>query len=201
MHVEFTMKDAYSLDRDVAGLDEQYARMFAAYDRIFSRCGLPTIAVGADVGMMGGFGAHEIMYLAPIGEDTLVLCDGCGYAENRQVAVAGKPRSLAEEQLPIERVDTPGVRTIDALATLMCVPKGRTAKVVFLEGLLQSAERAAFVIAVIRGDTTLNETKLAERDWRDRSASDDERRDQIDWLRSRVRIANRHRRSCSCRRG
>src|ERR1019366_6276322 len=67
---EFIMKDSYSLDVDEAGLKEQYARHFHAYHRIGIRAGLPLIAVGSDVGMMGGSQAHEFMYLTPIGEDT-----------------------------------------------------------------------------------------------------------------------------------
>ena len=72
---EFTMKDAYSLDKDERGLDEQYRTLYKTYFRIFARCGLPAIAVGADVGIMGGSMAHEFMYLTPIGEDTILICD------------------------------------------------------------------------------------------------------------------------------
>ncbi len=91
---EFTMLDSYSLDIDEAGLDEQYQAHRAAYFRIFARCGLPVLAVEADVGMMGGTLAHEFMYLTPIGEDTLLLCDGCGYRANRQVATFRKPQDV-----------------------------------------------------------------------------------------------------------
>ena len=83
---EFTMKDSYSLDADWEGLDKQYSAHYSAYFRIYSRCGLPTIAVKSDTGMMGGKLAHEFMYLTPIGEDTLLLCDNCGYSANREVA-------------------------------------------------------------------------------------------------------------------
>lgn len=158
---EFTMNDGYSLDRNAGGLDEQYSRMSAAYGRIFSRCGLPVIAVGADVGMMGGSEAHEFMYLTPIGEDTIVFCDRCGYAQNRQVAKAAKRTPVAEEQLAIERVETPGASTIEALAVLLSVPLERTTKVVFFAAALQGSPRTKFLVAVVRGDTTVNETKLA----------------------------------------
>ncbi|MGD8865246.1 MAG: hypothetical protein PVI81_06620, partial [Anaerolineales bacterium] len=83
---EFTMKDSYSLDMDWEGLDEQYRNHYQAYFNIFHRCALPVIAVKSDVGMMGGKMAHEFMYLTPVGEDTLLLCDNCGYAANRQIA-------------------------------------------------------------------------------------------------------------------
>jgi prolyl-tRNA synthetase len=90
---EFTMLDSYSLDKDDIGLDVQYQAHFDAYFRIFARCGLPVMAVEADVGMMGGKLAHEYIYLTPIGEDTLLLCDGCGYQANRQIAVFRMPKS------------------------------------------------------------------------------------------------------------
>ena len=83
---EFTMKDSYSLDADWEGLDKQYRGHYQSYFNIFNRCGLDVIAVSSDTGMMGGEMAHEYMYLTPIGEDTLLLCDGCGYAANRQIA-------------------------------------------------------------------------------------------------------------------
>jgi prolyl-tRNA synthetase len=157
---EFTMKDAYSLDRDTAGLDEQYERLRRAYVEIFRRCELPAIVVGADVGMMGGTGAHEFMYLTPIGEDTLVLCDSCGYAQNRQVAVATKVAAASEPPKPIERVETPGATTIEALTAMLGVSPEQTAKVVFIAATLPSPERTEFVVAVVRGDTTVNEAKL-----------------------------------------
>ena len=88
---EFTMKDSYTLDADWEGLDKQYRAHYQAYFNIFNRCALPSIAVASDVGMMGGKMAHEWMYLTPIGEDTLLLCDACGYTANRQIARFNKP--------------------------------------------------------------------------------------------------------------
>jgi prolyl-tRNA synthetase len=161
---EFTMKDAYSLDRDAEGLDVQYDRQYQAYFNIFGRCGLPTVAVGADVGMMGGTASHEFMYLNPLGEDTLVFCDHCGYADNRQVAKAGPPAIEAEEPLPVERVETPDTPTIEALARLLAVPEARTAKVVFMAATRKDEngkEAVVPVVAVVRGDHEVNETKLA----------------------------------------
>ena len=116
---EFVMKDAYSCDRDEAGLDESYRRQYEAYERTFKRLGLEAIAVGADVGVMGGSGAHEFMVLNEFGEDTIVLCDECGYAENQQIAEVRKPDPRAEDALPMEDVETPGATTIDALATFL----------------------------------------------------------------------------------
>jgi len=159
---EFTMLDSYSLDADEAGLDAQYRAHYQAYLNIFHRCGLPVIAVRSDVGMMGGSMAHEFMYLTPVGEDTILICDGCGYAANRQVACFQKPATAAETPRPLEKVSTPGVTTIEDLAAFLGVPRSKTAKAVFMiaqaQGL-QTVER--FVLAVVRGDMGLNETKLA----------------------------------------
>jgi prolyl-tRNA synthetase len=152
---EFVMKDSYSCDRDEAGLDESYRKHYAAYERIFERLGLDAIAVGADVGIMGGTGAHEFMVLNDFGEDTLVLCDNCGYAENQQVAEVGKPAPEAEEPLPMEDVETPDATTIEALAAFLGVPRSRTAKAAFF---VTGDDR--FVVAIVRGDNDVNETKL-----------------------------------------
>jgi prolyl-tRNA synthetase len=163
---EFTMKDSYSLDADWEGLDKQYRAHYQAYFNIFQRCHLPAIAVQSDVGMMGGQMAHEYMYLTAIGEDTLVLCDACGYAANRQVARVRKAVPEAEAPLPLERVATPGTATIDDLAAYLGVPTSRTAKAVFFMATVAdpadaNATQQQFVFAVVRGDTDLNETKLS----------------------------------------
>jgi prolyl-tRNA synthetase len=153
---EFVMKDSYSCDRDDEGLDRSYRLHYDAYERIFRRLGLEAIAVGADVGIMGGTGAHEFMVLNDYGEDTLVLCDACGYAENQQIAVVRKPAPSAEAALPMEDVETPGATTIDALATFLGVPASRTAKAAFFV-----TGDGRFVAAIVRGDYDVNETKLA----------------------------------------
>lgn len=160
---EFTMLDSYSLDADQHGLDEQYQAHYQAYFNIYNRCALPVMPVKADVGMMGGSLAHEFMYLTPIGEDTLLICDGCGYSANRQIAVFQKPLATQEEARPIEQVATPGVTSIDTLAELLEVPRARTAKAVFMvaTALDGEAETEKFVFVVIRGDMEVNETKLA----------------------------------------
>ncbi|MDX1600616.1 MAG: proline--tRNA ligase [Anaerolineales bacterium] len=159
---EFTMKDSYSLDRDEEGLDEQYRDHYQAYFNIFHRCDLPVIAVGADVGMMGGSLAHEFMYLTPAGEDTLILCDSCGYAANRQIATFDKPEPAAEDPEPREEVETPETKTIEALAELLNVPKAKTAKAVFVMATISEDEEdhEQLVLAIVRGDMDLNETKL-----------------------------------------
>jgi prolyl-tRNA synthetase len=152
---EFVMKDAYSCDRDDDGLDRSYKTQYEAYERTFKRLGLEAIAVGADVGVMGGTGAHEFMVLNEFGEDTLVLCDQCGYAENQQIAEVRKPDPEPEDPLPMEDVETPGATTIDALATFLGVPKSKTAKAAFFV-----TGDGRFLVAIVRGDYDVNETKL-----------------------------------------
>jgi prolyl-tRNA synthetase len=166
---EFTMKDSYSLDADWEGLDRQYRAHYQAYFDIFNRCGLPVIAVASDVGMMGGQLAHEYMYLSPIGEDTLLICDapGCGYTANRQIARFRKPPAEPQEPRAIEKVATPNMTTIAELARFLDVPPSRTAKAVLLVATVAATEgdgrtdATRFVFAVVRGDMEVNETKLA----------------------------------------
>ncbi|NWG18057.1 MAG: proline--tRNA ligase [Chloroflexi bacterium] len=158
---EFTMKDSYSLDADWDGLDKQYRAHYGAYFRIYNRCGLDVIAVRSDTGMMGGRLAHEFMYLTPVGEDTLLVCDGCGYAANREVARFSKPELPHEISLPLEKVSTPGTTTIESLAKFLELPEAKTAKAVFMVATLPDPEREQFVLAIVRGDMEVNETKLA----------------------------------------
>jgi prolyl-tRNA synthetase len=159
---EFTMKDSYSLDIDMDGLDRQYRAHYQAYYNIFHRCGIPVQAFKSDVGMMGGTMAHEFMYLTPIGEDTLLVCDNCGYAANRQIARFTKEPAAAEELLPIEKVATPDTKTIEDLANYLDIPKAKTAKAIFMvASIIQGIETIdRLVFAIVRGDMDLNETKL-----------------------------------------
>ncbi|MFO7321211.1 MAG: proline--tRNA ligase [Chloroflexota bacterium] len=160
---EFTMKDSYSLDADWEGLDEQYRRHYQAYFNIYNRCGLPVIAVKSDTGMMGGSMAHEFMYLTPIGEDTLLICEESGYAANREVATFIKPAIQTGPPLPVERVATPGTTTIESLARFLNIPTSQTAKAYFAVATVpeNGGYTTRFVVAIIRGDMEVNETKLA----------------------------------------
>jgi prolyl-tRNA synthetase len=160
---EFTMKDSYSLDTDRAGLDAQYEAHFHAYENIFRRCSLPVIAVKSDTGMMGGNLAHEFMYLTPVGEDTLMICKNCGYSANRQIAVYRKQVVSDENEMPIEKVATPGCKTIEDLATYLDIPTYKTAKAVFMVASIPETtqQREQFIFVIIRGDIEVNETKLA----------------------------------------
>lgn len=161
---EFTMLDSYSLDADWEGLDKQYEAHYLAYFRIYERCGLPTVAVLADTGMMGGKMAHEYMYLTPIGEDSLLFCDACGHSANRQVAKTQKPKPAAETMLPVEKVATPECSSIADLAAFLKVPASKTAKAVFFTADIQDETgtvRQEFVFCVVRGDMEVNETKIS----------------------------------------
>jgi len=162
---EFLMKDSYSLDRDPDGLQVQYDAHYEAYGRIGQRCGLPLTAVQSDVGMMGGKVAHEFMYVSPIGEDSLALCDSCGYSANREVADF-EIEPLEGEPAELERVHTPEARTIAELAEMLDISPERTAKMVFYVGMFAAdddnpadaapAKREKLVAAIVRGDMEAN---------------------------------------------
>jgi prolyl-tRNA synthetase len=168
---EFTMLDSYSLDGAWEGLDTQYRAHYQAYFNIFNRCGLSVYAVKSDTGMMGGKLAHEFMVLTPIGEDTLLFCESCGYSANRQVARFDKQAGVSgETELPrsLEKVATPHTSTIAGLAALLDVPTARTAKAVFLVASLKGGQESPqglgedlFIFGVVRGDMELNEYKLS----------------------------------------
>src|SRR5215203_1258907 len=152
---EFTMKDSYSMDADEAGLDVAYQKHWAAYERIFRRCGLDFVVVGADTGMMGGSASHEFMAKSPYGEDIILISPNGNYAANREVATFQRESPWTEDLLPMEEIETPDTTTIEALAKFLDVPLSRTAKAVFFIG-----SSGRFVFAVIRGDLDVNETKL-----------------------------------------
>ncbi len=153
---EFVMKDSYTLDPDEAALEVSYMAHYHAYEKIFSRLGLETVVVGADVGIMGGSLAHEFMVLNDAGEDTLVICDACGYAANQQIAEVTKPEPAVEEPRPTEEVATPETPTIASLAALLGVGEDRTAKATFFV-----AGDGRLLTAIVRGDFEVNETKLS----------------------------------------
>jgi prolyl-tRNA synthetase len=160
---EFTMLDSYSLDAAAEGMETQYRAHADAYHRIFRRCALPVVAVGSDSGMMGGKTAHEFMYLSEIGEDTILLCPACDYKANRQAARFRRTDAVEEDPLPIEKVATPGITSIEDLAAFLKIPAARTAKAVFFMASVAEEKETVekLVFAVIRGDLEVNETKLA----------------------------------------
>ena len=151
---EFTMKDAYSFDTGWDTLDASYDAAFEAYVRIFRRAGVPVIPVAADSGAIGGKDSQEFVFLTDDGEDEVLLCPGCGYAANAEKAEFTPPPAVAAEPLPMERVHTPGQRTIADLARFLGVEERQTVKAVFYK-----ADGKPIFVA-IRGDLDVNEVKL-----------------------------------------
>ncbi|MBN1963968.1 MAG: proline--tRNA ligase [Anaerolineae bacterium] len=152
---EFTMKDAYSLDRDFDGLDALYERMVQAYLNIFSRAGLSVTQIDADVGAMGGKGGHEFAMLHPQGEDRFARCDACGYAANVEVAAFAPEAGVMGALEPVQKVATPDCKTIQEVADFLGVPTRQTYKAVFY-----TRDETEFVFVVVRGDLEVNEIKL-----------------------------------------
>jgi prolyl-tRNA synthetase family II len=155
---EFTMKDSYSFDVDDAGLDVQFDRHFAAYKRIFHRLGIETVAVTASSGAMGGKESVEFMMRSDVGEDLVANCASCGYAANLESATSSIP--MVEDppgRAPLERFDTPGVRTISDLADFAGgAPADRQIKtlVYILDG--------EPTLVLLRGDHALQLQKLLD---------------------------------------
>ena len=153
---EFVMKDAYSFDRDETGLDVSYQAMYRAYRRVFDRCSLDYIVVDADSGAMGGSGSQEFMVRSDVGEAMLAFCDACGYAANDEKAEAvPAPEAKTGTRLPVERVATPNVKTIEELMKFFGTSPKKFAKT-----LLYRTDDGRIVAAMVRGDRELNETKL-----------------------------------------
>ncbi len=151
---EFVMKDAYSFDVDEAGLDISYKKMYDAYRAIFDRLGLDYTIVDADSGAMGGSGSQEFMVKSEVGEDAICFCDACGYAANEEKAGWTRPAAETAEELPIEKIHTPDVKTIEELCGFLnCGPEA------FVKTIIYNID-GKFVAAMCRGDRDVNETKL-----------------------------------------
>jgi len=167
---EFIMKDAYTFDRDLEGLNASYEVQAGAYDRIFDRTGLEWYSVESDVGAMGGFGAHEYMAPCAAGENDVVLAPG--YAANLEIAVADpQPVDVPEPLAAPEKVHTPGATTIEDVARRLGAP---------LKAFPVIAEGRGLVLVLVRGDHRVNEIKLANAlGAAFRPARDEEIRDRI----------------------
>jgi prolyl-tRNA synthetase len=151
---EFTMKDAYSFDRDEEGLARSYELQAGAYDRIFDRCCLRWYRVESDVGMMGGSGAHEYMAPCPAGENEVALAPG--YAANVEIASAeAQPVELPAPLDAPEPVSTPGLTTVDEVSGALDLPPGALIKAMPIV-----VEGRGLVLVLLRGDHRLNEVKL-----------------------------------------
>ncbi|CUU09106.1 prolyl-tRNA synthetase [Candidatus Thermokryptus mobilis] len=126
---QFIMKDSYSLDASWEGLDRSYELHRQAYIKIYTRCGLKFFIVGASTGAMGGSASEEFMVESPYGEDTVVICDRCGYAANTEIAQSNvQPAKRYPESKPLEEIYTPNVRTINELAQFLNVSTDILAK-------------------------------------------------------------------------
>lgn len=152
---EFVMKDAYSFDKDQAGLDLSYNKMHDAYVKIFNRCGIDAKCVAADSGAIGGANSAEFMVKSEVGEDDVVFCTVCDYAANIEKAEATPDIAKAEELLEVEKVATPDSRGIDEVSSYLNVSPKKTVK------LLMYNIDGKIVGVVVRGDREVNEVKVS----------------------------------------
>ena len=159
---EFIMKDAYSFDRDTAGLAESYRKMYDAYVRIFTRIGLDFRAVAADNGSIGGSGSHEFHVIAETGEDDIAYCPTSGYAANVEAADAlpliEKRAAPAEES---KKTPTTGKAKCEAVAEYLSIPLERTIKSIILATDNEGAEPTIWLL-MLRGDHSLNDIKVSK---------------------------------------
>lgn len=157
---EFTMKDAYSFDRDVAGMQTSYQTMFDAYTRIFTRFGLKFRAVAADNGAIGGTGSHEFHVIASTGEDALVYCPTSDFAANMEAAeaVASGERGAATQTLT--KTPTPGTTKCETVASLLGVNLAQTVKTIALT--VENDGKKRYWVLLLRGDHELNEIKVGK---------------------------------------
>ncbi|NTV43330.1 MAG: proline--tRNA ligase, partial [Syntrophobacteraceae bacterium] len=153
---EFFMKDAYSFHRDFEDLDAYYPDIFNAYLRVFGRCGLKSIPIEADSGIMGGTGSHEFMLESPNGEDQFVVCSACDYRANTEKAVGLKSllNEIRGEPPAMEKVPTPDIKTIAELMELFGITEDH-----FLKTVAYEADGEP-ILAMVRGDFAISATKL-----------------------------------------
>ncbi len=154
---EFTMKDAYSFHTSQEDLEKYYAVMANAYDRIFARAGIPeVISVKSDSGMIGGSVSHEYMLLVDAGEDSIVLCEDCGYSANMEAADTTVDNSGCSPARELEKVLTPHCKTIEEVCTFLNSKVEESCKAV----MYQKNMTDEYVVVFLRGDYEVNETKL-----------------------------------------
>ena len=152
---EFIMKDAYSFDRDEAGLDVSFLKHSQAYHRIFERCGLTYYEVAAESGIMGGSGSRDFLAPAGSGENTLVTCENGDYAADLEIAGGvPAPPDFPDELPEPQEVETPGQRTIEGVSAFLDIDERATAKA------MPVVADGRVVLALVRGDDRLNEMKL-----------------------------------------
>lgn len=151
---EFVMKDAYSFDTNEQGLDKSYKLMFDAYKKSFDEMKLDYRIVKADTGIMGGLLSEEFQAIAPIGEDTLIYCDDCGFSSNMEITEVVRPEKQKEDPKPIQEVETPNCESIEDVCKLLNVPTNKAVK-----ALIMNVD-GQLVIFFMNGDRELNETKV-----------------------------------------
>ena len=152
---EFIMKDLYSFDKDVEGMNLSYQKMYDAYDAIFTRCGLEFRPVEADNGAIGGAHSHEFTVLTDAGESSIACCTECDYAASDEKAELAPLEASEEDMQALEKVATPGTNTIDSLVEFLGVPIEKTIKAVAYE-----TEANELVLVFVRGDHDVNEVKV-----------------------------------------
>ena len=152
---EFVMKDAYSFDKDQAGLDLSYNKMHDAYVKIFNRCGLDAKCVEADSGAIGGSNSAEFMVKSEVGEDDVVFCNHCDYAANIEKAPSTPEKAVAEDLKELNKVETPDARTIEDLVKFF-----NTTEKKFAKTLIFNAD-GKIVAVMVRGDREVNEVKVS----------------------------------------
>lgn len=152
---EFIMKDAYSFDKDEAGLDVSFNKMHDAYVAIFNRCGLDAKCVEADSGAIGGSNSAEFMVKSEVGEDDIVFCTACDYAANIEKAPSTPDIAEKEEAKELKKTETPKTRTIEELVNFFNCSEKRFAKTL----IFKADEKV--VAVMVRGDREVNETKVS----------------------------------------
>ena len=154
---EFTMKDAYSFHTSQEDLAECFERCYRAYERIYARVGIPgAIAVSSDSGMMGGAVSYEFTLLSPVGEDSVVTCQKCGYRANLEMAECIVVNDDSGSEEPLRKVHTPGMKTIEDVCAFLRLPIERSCKAV----AYQTDASDEIVVVFIRGDLEINDIKL-----------------------------------------
>ena len=158
---EFIMKDAYSFDRDYEGLDKSYDEMYAAYEKIFTRCGLTFRPVEADTGAIGGSNSHEFTALSEVGESEIAYCEKCSMAATTERAeCVDAPAQDDVEVLQMEEVYTPETKTIEDVANFLGIRQDQTIKALLFVTYDNEGKENGYVAAFVRGDRELNMTKL-----------------------------------------
>ncbi|MCL2774547.1 MAG: proline--tRNA ligase, partial [Oscillospiraceae bacterium] len=155
---EFTMKDAYSFHTSNEDLEKYFEKCLKAYERIFTRVGIPeVISVAADSGMMGGNMSYEFILLTPVGENSIAICNDCGYSANMEAAESIMENMRDDISESLNSIYTPNVKTIEDLCAFLNVSKEKTCKAVVYQRDIDDS----YIVVFIRGDLDVNEIKLA----------------------------------------